>query len=399
MKKLAIHLCGHMRTFEKTYSLFYQNIYKANENKYEIDIFIHTWDELEQGKNSSWHKNLEFYPTLSGLKINKYYYNKIVNLYNPKEILVENLKPGKHGWYDTKYQVRYIRKNYEKDNLFKYDVYLYTRPDLLFLTPLIIDDYLSFSKSFNFDIPEMFLAHSSFSRMPIAHPFHITEGDLLYFTTDSDLFIPNPNIYYGTISNILSIPINYLLYRDFLIWRETSVKVNNSFLSVYNSKEKILNDFIFLEEKHNQIEIFQKDLQNTNNNLNQTNSLLSFQIKHGTAKSRIQNQLSYKLGQALIINSKSLFGYIKMPFVLSYIKDKHNQEQKIYKEKIKKDPSLKLPPLESYPDYKEALKEKECLTYKLGQALIKANKTWYKGGYIKLWFEVRKLKREFVLKN
>ncbi|EKA0814976.1 hypothetical protein OJ510_001113 [Campylobacter coli] len=118
---------------------------------------------------------------------------------------------------------------------------------------------------------------------------------------------------------------------------------------------------------------------------------LSFQAHHGTAKSRIQNQLSYKLGQAMIVNSKSLLGYIRMPFVLSYIKDKHKQEQKIYQEKIKKDPSLKLPPLENYPDYKEALKEKECLTYKLGEALIKANKTWYKGGYVKLWFEIRKL--------
>ncbi len=121
-------------------------------------------------------------------------------------------------------------------------------------------------------------------------------------------------------------------------------------------------------------------------------SKLSFCLNYGTAKSRIQNQLSYKLGQAMIVNSKSILGYIRMPFVLSYIKDKHKQEQKIYQEKIKKDPSLKLPPLESYPDYKEALKEKECFTYKLGEALIRANNNWYKGGYIKLWFEIRKLK-------
>ncbi len=114
------------------------------------------------------------------------------------------------------------------------------------------------------------------------------------------------------------------------------------------------------------------------------------------AKTRIQNHLSYKLGQAMIANSKSLLGYIRMPFVLSYIKDKHKQEQKIYQEKIKKDPSLKLPPLENYPDYQEALKEKECLTYKLGEALIKANKTWYKGGYVRFMFEVGKLKREFL---
>ncbi|EPN6349555.1 alpha-2,3-sialyltransferase, partial [Campylobacter coli] len=120
---------------------------------------------------------------------------------------------------------------------------------------------------------------------------------------------------------------------------------------------------------------------------------LSFQSQHGTAKQRIQNQLSYKLGQAMITNSKSLLGYIRMPFVLSYTKDKHKQEQKIYQEKIKKDPSLKLPSLESYPDYKEALKFKNHLSYKLGQALIKANKTWYKGGYVKLAFKIRKLKK------
>ncbi|EAL3939292.1 sugar transferase [Campylobacter lari] len=116
-------------------------------------------------------------------------------------------------------------------------------------------------------------------------------------------------------------------------------------------------------------------------------------ISPSSAKARIQNQLSYKLGQAMIVNSKSILGYIRMPFVLSYIYDRYKQEQKIYQEKIKKDPSLALPPLESYPDYKEALKEKECLTYKLGEALIQANKTWYGGGYIKLLFEIRKLKK------
>ncbi|EAL2160450.1 hypothetical protein JJ980_001778, partial [Campylobacter coli] len=122
-------------------------------------------------------------------------------------------------------------------------------------------------------------------------------------------------------------------------------------------------------------------------------------IYPNSAKIRIQNQLSYKLGQAMIVNSKSILGYIRMPFVLSYIYDKHKQEQKIYQEKIKKDSSLILPQLESYPDYKEALKEKECFTYKLGQALIQANKTWYGGGYIRLLFEIRKLKREFYIKK
>ncbi|HFU2596668.1 TPA: hypothetical protein ACH5K9_000629 [Campylobacter jejuni] len=57
--------------------------------------------------------------------------------------------------------------------------------------------------------------------------------------------------------------------------------------------------------------------------LQQIQSQIVFQTKYGTAKTRIQNQLSYKLGQAMIANSKSILGYIRMPFVLSYIKDKH----------------------------------------------------------------------------
>ncbi|MCR6594801.1 glycosyltransferase family 2 protein, partial [Campylobacter insulaenigrae] len=135
-------------------------------------------------------------------------------------------------------------------------------------------------------------------------------------------------------------------------------------------------------------------IQALNQNIQEKEKLLSFQTKYGTAKFRIQNQLSYKLGQAMIVNSKNIFGILLMPIYLLVIHLSYKQEQKIYQEKIKKDSSLKLPSLEQYPDYQEALKEKECFTYKLGQALIQANKNWYGGGYIKLWFEIRKLKRE-----
>lgn len=123
-------------------------------------------------------------------------------------------------------------------------------------------------------------------------------------------------------------------------------------------------------------------------------------IQANSAKARIQNHLSYKLGQALIANSKSILGYIRMPYVLSYIKNKHKFEQKAYEEKIKENPNLALPPLETYPDYNEALKEKECFTYKLGEALMQANKNWYGAGYIKFIFkDVPRLKREFGKKG
>ncbi|HED6596789.1 TPA: hypothetical protein SG780_000889 [Campylobacter coli] len=146
-----------------------------------------------------------------------------------------------------------------------------------------------------------------------------------------------------------------------------------------------------IKEKIKQLHILQNSIQEKSTQLNQLQSKLSFQTKYGTAKIRIQNQLSYKLGQAMIINSKSLLGYLIMPMILLNIIISHKQAQKAYKLKIKKNPNLALPPLESYPDYKEALKEKECLTYKLGEALIKASNNWYGGGYIKLWFEMRKI--------
>ncbi|HDZ5371488.1 TPA: sugar transferase, partial [Campylobacter jejuni] len=45
--------------------------------------------------------------------------------------------------------------------------------------------------------------------------------------------------------------------------------------------------------------------------------------------------------------------------------------------------------LETYPDYNEALKEKECFTYKLGEAFIKASKNWYGGGISNLYSKMR----------
>ncbi|EAK1250387.1 MULTISPECIES: sulfotransferase family 2 domain-containing protein [Campylobacter] len=179
----------------------------------------------------------------------------------------------------------------------------------------------------------------------------------------------------------------------------STLKDNEAKLIQIQNSNNVLNKTIkekdnIINSKTNHINQLQSNIQENLTQLNQAQSKLSFQTKYGTAKTRIQNQLSYKLGQAMILNSKSILGYLIMPMALLSIIISHKQEQKIYQEKIKKDPSLKLPPLESYPDYKEALKLKNHLSYKLGEALIQANKTWYKGGYVKILFEIRKLKRE-----
>ncbi|EAH7861629.1 glycosyltransferase family 2 protein, partial [Campylobacter jejuni] len=121
------------------------------------------------------------------------------------------------------------------------------------------------------------------------------------------------------------------------------------------------------------LEIKNQELSNQTNQIHNLNETLNFQNNYGKAKTRIQNQLSYKLGQTLILNSKSVLGFISLPFIILSIVISHKQEQKAYKFKVKKNPNLALPPLETYPDYNEALKEKECFTYKLGEEFIKAS--------------------------
>ncbi|NDJ26889.1 hypothetical protein DMB95_03400 [Campylobacter sp. MIT 12-8780] len=113
------------------------------------------------------------------------------------------------------------------------------------------------------------------------------------------------------------------------------------------------------------------------------------------AKERIQNTLSYKLGLAMIQNSKNTSGIISLPFTLLKIQNKHKKAQKLYQEQIKINPNLKLPPLQIYKDYEEALKAKEHLSYKLGEALIQAHKNILKGGYVKFFFELKRIKNSY----
>ncbi|EDO7798042.1 galactosyltransferase [Campylobacter coli] len=380
-KKLAIQLFGHMRTYEQTYEKFKENIINVNlQDGWEIDLFIHTWDKFNSS-SKSWHKDLNLFSNNDYLKESDK--NKIRKLYNPKILSIESLKEGEHGGLLSKRAGNKIREEYEKQNNIKYNYILYTRPDILFLNPLRLDRYLEEYNKYAFlKLPSKhaFCGNNFFRRMCIADPRYINEGDIVYFSSSSqEYFRCEEN------KDFLVIPIDYTLYKDFFIQRE-------NFIHGWRSHPYLINKKLQTKQLERQLGMVSNDAVISNDN--------KITIIHpNTAKSRIQNHLSYKLGQAMIANSKSILGYIRMPFVLSYIKDKHKQEQKIYQEKIKKDPSLKLPPLESYSDYKEALKEKECLTYKLGEALIKANNNWYGGGYIKLWFEIRKLKKEFEKKD
>ncbi|KAA6225539.1 hypothetical protein FMM55_06965 [Campylobacter sp. LR196d] len=84
---------------------------------------------------------------------------------------------------------------------------------------------------------------------------------------------------------------------------------------------------------------------------------------------RVQNMLSYKLGKAMIANSKSLKGLIKLPFILNKIAKDHKRKEKFYKVLINFDSKYKNLDIKKCFDYDKSLFYKEHLSYKLGFAL------------------------------
>ncbi|MFH5306580.1 hypothetical protein ACHIVM_07785, partial [Campylobacter jejuni] len=103
------------------------------------------------------------------------------------------------------------------------------------------------------------------------------------------------------------------------------IKTKNENILSLNQNLKIRSQE--LDNQSNQIYNLNTTLENKNQLLIAKQNLLKFQNNYGKAKTRIQNQLSYKLGQALILNSKSVFGFLSLPFIILSIVISHKQEQ------------------------------------------------------------------------
>jgi hypothetical protein len=86
------------------------------------------------------------------------------------------------------------------------------------------------------------------------------------------------------------------------------------------------------------------------------------------AAQRIQQQLSYRLGAAMIANSRSLGGWLRMPFALAGQVSAYRADQRAKA-------GQKLPPIHSYADAHEADRYRKHLSYQLGQTLLKHGKT------------------------
>jgi hypothetical protein len=195
--RLAIQFFGHLRSFKSSAESFLKNIVVPNERAgYEVDIFIHTWDELEHSTAN--------YRNPEGVNLSKAVTKEDIStiefLYHPKKLLVEKQldvsdeilteKIGKvnrsyKGYVNVAYTVfrgNELRKKYEMETGVNYDWVIVTRPDIQFLKPFEINDIINVYKHYDIDIPKKAIFHGSniFGRGFVEDRHLLAGSDIFY---------------------------------------------------------------------------------------------------------------------------------------------------------------------------------------------------------------------------
>ena len=242
-KRVAIQFFGHLRTFEKTYNDFYKNVIEPNiKNGYDIDIFMHNWDEIEY-KAAQWHN--EDFPELRGQKISQSQIDFIKNNYRPVkfeltpqlELNDDMLFPEFTGGqtklstmknvYFSKYRVNQLRLKYEASHNVKYDLVLNTRADIVFETPFcfaeILEPYDTLLKDYETIDSKLFFA-GTHRGMSVKEEMLLAASDIIYFSTPS--VMNKISDIYNVLGNIEFISKNFRSWEHFLIFnaRKNSIK-------------------------------------------------------------------------------------------------------------------------------------------------------------------------------
>jgi hypothetical protein len=249
-KRLAVQFYGYLRTFRRTFDSFVKNVLEPNRAcGYEIDVFIHTWDTWEYavGTYQTWHIT-EKNPggansSIAGRPVTGEDRKWIEEHYAPKRWEAVTQQPGQKR-NDSLLRVSQLRKEYEQQTGTQYDWVITTRPDVRFLTPLIIDDYLgpyngfhipfieynplrsNLLRMYSFGLPEdpVFSSNNIFATHKVYDPRFIYEADLIWFARPDSIYSGTPPTYMDGIQGDNDIMILYYLYRDFDICRADTQK-------------------------------------------------------------------------------------------------------------------------------------------------------------------------------
>ncbi|EAL6043447.1 capsular biosynthesis protein, partial [Campylobacter jejuni] len=142
--RVAVLFYGHARTFKQTYDSFKKNILDVNK-EIDIDIFIHTWDELEHlDLRHQYKKDLR----IAGKPLTQEDINFLKNKYKPLKIKIDKQLTfsesqinyiKKKGFNEKSYIANYnISYSISESNRLKnmsqnkYDLIIMTRLDIMF---------------------------------------------------------------------------------------------------------------------------------------------------------------------------------------------------------------------------------------------------------------------------
>jgi hypothetical protein len=255
-KRIAIQFFGHLRTFEQTFEAFQKNVLDANkQDGYEIDIFLHTWDELDHTTVSYRNdgKGQTQKLTESSIDLAKSYYAPKAMSVEPQRTCEERIIIEKIGNYRrsikgclnmsyTLYRGSELRRRYEEETGLTYDWVIVTRPDVLFKTEFRIDDFLKYYQEFDFEIPAnvLFCAFNPFGRgNRVDDPRFFNGSDIIYFARAENVnkatslyenFEKNLDVndfycfevWWTTFwksQGLVHYPIDYCVWRDFSVFQ------------------------------------------------------------------------------------------------------------------------------------------------------------------------------------
>jgi len=207
---IAIQLFGHLRTFEQTSSSFLQNVVEVNRaDGHDVDIFIHTWDELDHSTVNYRNPNGE---CLTDRQLLADDIALAREIYKPKAFEIEPQLECKEviirekiGNFDRSirgclnmayslYQGSRIRKEYEAEEGIEYDWVIVTRPDILFHKEFSISQIFGAYEQFDFEIPKscIFHAFNPFGRgNMIEEPQFMAGTDLVFVARPQDVDLAN----------------------------------------------------------------------------------------------------------------------------------------------------------------------------------------------------------------
>lgn len=189
--KIAVLLFGHLRTFEQCWQGLRDNLL----SRYDCDVFIHTWDKTDHN-TKSWHKRV-----VAPKNVDSKIIERLRVCYDPKDMLVEHqeavqeeeytflIKPyttvssaGMHFMFESMGKANRMRKAYEERMAVSYDLIVVTRPDILLMHPLDLEETLYQAQICGYDVERVrFFASASSSTK---HPTRliVNKGnDMLFF--------------------------------------------------------------------------------------------------------------------------------------------------------------------------------------------------------------------------